>query len=140
MLLFAIFALLDKENQYKNDCINLLRHRYQLLWDGIAMPIVPDIERAAYYCEIDIYEWAMKTHGQDFIDFLEKNFEPVDIVFRLAEKSSIVLLNGGGFAGPEWSVRVSLANLNDEDYSIIGKELGETMQEYVDAWKSTKKG
>lgn len=139
MLLFAIFALLDKENQYKNDCIDLLHHRYKLLWDGIDMPIVPDIERAAYYCEIDIYEWAMKNYGKDFIAFLEKNFEPVDIVFRLAEKSSIVLLNGGGFAGPEWSVRVSLANLNDDDYCIIGKELGETMMEYVDAWKSTKK-
>jgi len=137
MLLFAMFALLDKENQYKNDCIDLLHHRYQLLWDGIDMPIVPDIERAAYYCEIDIYEWAMKNYGKDFIAFLEKNFEPVDIVFRLAEKSSIVLLNGGGFAGPEWSVRVSLANLNDDDYCIIGKELGETMMEYVDAWKNS---
>ncbi|MDR2919751.1 MAG: aspartate 4-decarboxylase [Tannerella sp.] len=140
MLLFAIFALLDKENKYKNDCMKLLHNRYQLLWDGISMPIVPDIERAAYYCEIDIYEWGMKTHGKDFIAFLEKNFEPVDIVFRLAEKSSIVLLNGGGFAGPEWSVRVSLANLDDEDYTAIGKALGETMQEYVDAWESTKKG
>ena len=81
----------------------------------------------------------MKNYGKDFIAFLEKNFEPVDIVFRLAEKSSIVLLNGGGFAGTEWSVRVSLANLEDEDYSIIGKELAETMYDYVEAWESTKK-
>ncbi|WP_036930299.1 aspartate 4-decarboxylase [Prevotella sp. 10(H)] len=139
MLLFASYALLDTENVYKEDCIKLLHHRYQLLWDGMAFPIYPDIERAAYYCTIDIYEWAMKNYGKDFITFLEKNFEPVDIVFRLAEKSSIVLLNGGGFAGPEWSVRVSLANLEDDDYSVIGKELHETMMEYVEAWESTKK-
>ncbi|NDW17494.1 aspartate 4-decarboxylase [Dysgonomonas sp. 216] len=138
MLLFATFALLDKENKYKTDCINLLQHRYTLLWEGINIPVIPDPERAAYYCEIDIHEWAMKNYGKEFVTFLEKNFEPVDIVFRLAEKSSIVLLNGGGFAGPEWSVRVSLANLEDKDYSVIGKELSETMQDYVEAWESTK--
>lgn len=139
MLLFAAFALLDKDNIYKKDCIDLLQHRYSLLWEGINIPLIPDTERAAYYCEIDILEWAMKNYGKDFVAFLEKNFEPVDIVFRLAEKSSIVLLNGGGFAGPEWSVRVSLANLEDKDYSVIGKELSETMQDYVEAWESTKK-
>lgn len=139
MLLFAAFALLDTENKYKKDCIDLLQHRYSLLWEGINIPLTPDPERAAYYCEIDIHEWAMKNYGKEFVQFLEKNFEPVDIVFRLAEKSSIVLLNGGGFAGPEWSVRVSLANLEDEDYSVIGKELSETMQDYVEAWESIKK-
>jgi len=139
MLLFAGFALLDKENNYKKDCIHLLHKRYTLLWEGMNIPIIPDPERAAYYSEIDIQEWALKNYGKEFVDFLEKNFEPVDIVFRLAEKSSIVLLNGGGFAGPEWSVRVSLANLEDADYAIIGKELAETMQEYVEAWQSAVK-
>lgn len=138
MLLFASFALLDKENKYKEDCIKLIRNRYNLLWEGMDFPIYPDIDRAAYYCVIDVQEWALKNYGQEFVDFLEKNFEPVDIVFRLAEKSSIVLLNGGGFAGPEWSVRVSLANLEDEDYTTIGKELHETMNEYLEAWESTK--
>lgn len=136
MMLFAAFALLDKKNKYKEANIALLHHRYKLLWDGMEFPVYPDTERAAYYCTIDIQEWALKNYGQEFMDFLEKNFEPVDILFRLAEKSSIVLLNGGGFAGPEWSVRVSLANLNDQDYSIIGKELHATMLEYVDAWKN----
>jgi aspartate 4-decarboxylase len=40
----------------------------------------------------------------------------LDVVFRLANETSLVLLNGGGFAGPKWSVRVSLANLNEADY------------------------
>lgn len=139
MLLFAAFALSDKENKYKKACIDLIQQRYQILWDGMNFPIYPDKERAAYYCTIDIQEWAVKNYDKGFMEFLEKNFEPVDIVFRLAEKSSVVLLNGGGFAGPEWSVRVSLANLNNEDYATIGKALHETMQEYLDAWESTKK-
>lgn len=136
MMLFAAFALLDKEYNYKKASIDLIQNRYSLLWNGMNIPVVRDPYRAGYYSEIDILEWAMKNYGKEFVSFLEKNFEPVDIVFRLAEKSSIVLLNGGGFAGPEWSVRVSLANLNEEDYKIIGKELAETMQEYVDMWKS----
>ncbi|MCD7971460.1 MAG: aspartate 4-decarboxylase [Candidatus Azobacteroides sp.] len=139
MLLFAGFALLDTGNIYKQNNIDLLHHRYKLLWDGMEFPIYPDPERAAYYCTIDIHEWALKNYGKEFIKFLEKNFEPVDIVFRLAEKSSVVLLNGGGFAGPEWSVRVSLANLDDNAYQIIGSELSHTMMEYVEAWKSTLK-
>ncbi len=138
MMLFASFALTDTDNRYKKVCNELINRRYNLLWEGMKIPVLPDPERAAYYCEIDIQEWALKHYDKDFVDFLTKNFEPVDVVFRLAEKSSVVLLNGGGFAGPEWSVRVSLANLDDEDYKIIGEKLSETMEEYLDAWKNSK--
>ena len=138
MLLFAAFALFDKENQYKKDCIQILQHRYKLFWDGLDNQIVADPQRAAYYCEFDIKGWALKHHGTEFVTFLQDNFEPVDIIFRLAEKSSIVLLDGEGFDGPRWSVRVSLANLEDEDYTTIGIKLSETMNEYVQAWKNNE--
>ncbi|MNH42917.1 Bifunctional aspartate aminotransferase and L-aspartate beta-decarboxylase [compost metagenome] len=78
-------------------------------------------------------------YGDGLGDYLQKNFEPTDILFRLAEKSSIVLLNGGGFDGPEWSIRVSLANLNDDDYVKIGKSLAEIFDTYAEAWKAEKK-
>jgi aspartate 4-decarboxylase len=136
MLLFAAFALLDKQNKYKTDCNAIIQRRYNLLWEGMGVPVRPDPDRAGYYCEIDILEGAVSRHGKEFGEFLKKNFEPVDFLFRLAELSSIVLLNGGGFGGPEWSVRVSLANLEDKDYSRIGQKIAETMQEYVDAWKN----
>ncbi len=135
-MLFAAYAVLDTANVYKEACINLIHNRYHLLWEGLEIPVIADKERAGYYCEIDIHEWAAKNYGKEFVGFLEKNFEPVDIVFRLAEKTAVVLLNGGGFDGPEWSVRVSLANLNDEDYKTIGQNLSEVMSEYVKAWKA----
>lgn len=134
MMLFAAFAVLDTPNSYKKACNQIIQERYKLFWEGLSIPIIPDKERAAYYCEIDIREWALKNYGKDFMKFLEANFEPVDIVFRLAEKTSVVLLNGGGFAGPRWSVRVSLANLENGDYKVIGKHLSEVVQEYVEAW------
>lgn len=135
MMLFAAFALFDKDNDYKKTAIELLRNRYKLLWEGLEWPIVPDPNRASYYCEIDIATWAVKKHGGAFFEWLQKRFEPVDVVFRLAERCSVVLLNGGGFAGPKWSVRVSLANLDEEDYSRIGTIMAHTLDEYVESWK-----
>jgi aspartate 4-decarboxylase len=64
-----------------------------------------------------------------FAAYLEATYEPTDVLFRLAE-SSVVLLNGGGFEGPEWSVRISLANLDDLDYLKIGHHLYAIMEEY----------
>ena len=41
-----------------------------------------------------------------------QHHDPLDIVFGLAARLRHVLLNGSGFDGPPWSVRVSLANLD----------------------------
>jgi aspartate 4-decarboxylase len=45
-------------------------------------------------------------------------------------------MDGGGFGGPKWSIRVSLANLNDEDYAQIGNYMRKSAEEYVTAWKA----
>ena len=54
---------------------------------------------------------------------MKENIHPLDIVFRLAQDHGIVLLNGSGFAAPDWSVRISFANLNDHVYDDIGRAL-----------------
>ena len=41
------------------------------------------------------------------MEYLKKNVHPLDLAFRLAEDHGIVLLNGGGFDAPDWSLRVS---------------------------------
>jgi aspartate 4-decarboxylase len=135
MLLFAGFALLDGKNRYKKACIETVVRRYNLLWEGLNIPVTPDPYRAGYYCEFDVEEWGLKNHGKAFMAWMKQHFEPVDIVFRLAEKCKVVLLNGGGFAGPRWSVRVSLANLDDPAYRVIGRTLSAVLDEYVEAWK-----
>ncbi len=141
MALFAAYASADRLNhkkRYKRACIDLIHTRYDLFWEALGMIPAPDPNRADYYSTFDFREWAILTHGEEFFEWLQKNFEPVDLVFRMAEESSVVLLNGGGFAGPEWSVRVSLANLDNRDYKTIGRILKATLQEYVNAWKATK--
>jgi aspartate 4-decarboxylase len=139
MMLFASFCLLDTKNKYKKLTQDLVNKRLKLLWDGMGIEIVPDAMRAGYYSEIDVMVGATHFYGAELAKWLKDNFEPVDVVFRLAEKTSIVLLNGGGFAGPEWSIRVSLANLPTESYSKIGKGIREILMEYVTAWENSKK-
>ena len=64
-------------------------------------------------------------------------WQPVDPLFRLAEQTSVVLLNGGGFDGPKWSIRVSPANLEDLDYLEIGHHLRAVFRDYHDEWASS---
>jgi aspartate 4-decarboxylase len=58
----------------------------------------------------------------------------------LAEGHGIVLLNGGGFDAPEWSLRVSLANLPDDVYDDIGRGVRTIARGYRDAYEATKGG
>jgi aspartate 4-decarboxylase len=136
MTLFSLFALLDKDDRYKKLTKQIVQRRLQALWAGMNLPLPPDPMRADYYATLDIMVWAEKMHGPRFVEFLKKNYHPFDVLFALAEKFSTVLLNGSGFAGPDWSVRVSLANLPDEAYSKIGEQLTTAVQVAVDAWKA----
>ncbi len=138
MALFSLFALSDAANSYKTLCQLISRRRYAALMDGLGLKAPPDGQRAAYYAELDLMVWAEKTYGPDFARFLKKNYESTDVLFRLAERSGIVLMHGGGFGGPSWSVRVSLANLPEDTYPRIGQLLREAAEGYVKEWKASK--
>lgn len=135
MSLFASFSLLDKEDKYKAKMQELILKRLCALWDSTGFSLVEDPLRAGYYSEIDLLVWAKKSYGEDFATYLEKSYNPLDVVFRLAHETSLVLLNGGGFSGPKWSVRVSLANLNEADYVKIGTSIKQILDEYAKEWK-----
>ncbi|MGP3689424.1 bifunctional aspartate transaminase/aspartate 4-decarboxylase [Streptomyces sp. IBSNAI002] len=138
MSLFSLFDMLEEGQAYKERIREIVHRRLDLLLEGAQMKISEDDKRAAYYIELDLLAEAERVHGTDFAEFLEKNYEPVDPLFRLAEHTSVVLLGGGGFDGPEWSVRVSLANLDDLDYLKIGHHLREIFQDYASEWERSK--
>jgi aspartate 4-decarboxylase len=139
MALFSLFAILDTANSYKTLCQLIVRRRFKALWDGLDLPSPPEEDRASYYAELDLMVWAEKEYGPEFVKFLRKNYECTDVLFRLAEKSGVVLLHGGGFGGPDWSVRVSLANLPEETYPKIGRFLKQAAEGYVKEWKESQK-
>jgi len=140
MCFFSLTHLLDEKDAYKHLTMEICQNRRRLLWKGLGIPVPPeDTMRAWYYVELDFMVWAKEFYGQEFVDYMVENFEPVDFLFRVAEQSSVVLMDGGGFGGPPWSIRVSLANLNDEDYAQIGNYMRKAAEQYVEAWKAEGK-
>lgn len=138
MTLFALMCLLDTENVYKKTMQEMIHSRLDALWDSAGFTLVPDENRVGYYSEIDIMVWGKKFYGEDFCQWLRDTYEPLDIVLRLAKETSVVLLNGSGFAGPDWSVRASLANLTKDDYVAIGKALQSILEGYNKEYLETK--
>ncbi|MRZ80273.1 aspartate 4-decarboxylase [Paeniclostridium sordellii] len=138
MAFFSAFALIDKENSYKKVNMSICKRRQKLFYDALGVKIKKDINDASYYVIFDIMEWATNTYGVEFADFIKTNYKPADVLFKLANNYSIVLLSGHGFYGPEWSVRVSLANLDDECYTFIGNSIKEVLSYYVYTWRKDK--
>ncbi|WP_123054682.1 aspartate 4-decarboxylase [Clostridium sp. JN-1] len=138
MAFFALFALVDKEDRYKNLTKSICHRRQKLLFKGLGLELKEDPFSAAYYTQFDLLEWAEHNYNKEFAEYLKSNYKPIDILMKLAEESSIVLLSGSGFHGPEWSIRISLANLNDESYSKIGEVIHKILENYVEDWKKLK--
>jgi aspartate 4-decarboxylase len=76
-----------------------------------------------------------KPADSNVVRFIKENYHPLDIVYRLAPDHSIVLLNGGGFEAPDWSVRISFANLPADAYENIGRALRAVARSYVEAYR-----
>lgn len=140
MTLFSLFDMLDEGQAYKQRIRAIVHQRLDLLLEGAHMKVSEDPQRAGYYIELDLLAEAERVHGKPFADYLQAAYEPVDALFRLAQQTGVVLLNGGGFEGPQWSVRVSLANLDDLDYLKIGHHLRVIFDDYVQEWKDTQAG
>ncbi len=137
MTLFALFSIIDKRegDKFRENMHLIINRRLHTLWKSMGFTLQPDPLRAGYYSEIDLIVWAKKFYGNDFADYLRLNYSPLDVVYRLATETSLVVLNGGGFDGPEWSIRVSLANLREEDYSTIGECVRGILDSYAERWK-----
>lgn len=138
MTLLAVFALLDRGARYKRLAREVVARRLVALYRGLGAPLPADPLRAGYYAELDLMVWAERHYGTGFAAYLERHHEPVDLLLRLAEQSSIVLMPGAGFAGPRWSVRVSLANLPEAAYARIGDALHGAARAYVREWRTRR--
>lgn len=136
MSLFALHSLMDTEGVYKHEMQELIHDRYYYLWKSLGWPIEPDPLRAGYYAVVDLGLWAQRIYGADFEAWLKAHFASLDIVIRLAKETGIVVMSGPGFDAPDWSIRVSLANLQTTDYIAIGEHIEAMLGEYAETWKA----
>lgn len=134
MTLFSLFSLLDKHDVYKKRCQRICHERLEALFEGLGLHLKKDPLRTAYYQTLDLEAWCREHLGEDFVRFVEAHHDPLDIVFTLARRHGVVLLNGSGFEGPPWSARVSLANLDDTTYPRIGSDLQDVVRRAIDEW------
>src|SRR5712671_7415542 len=138
MTLFSLSELMDQKKDYQKACIGIVKKRVEATIEGLGIEVSENPLFDYYYGLIDFEFWARKYLGEDVVKWMKKNVHPLDIVFRLAEDHGIVLLNGGGFAAPDWSVRISFANLEDHVYDDIGRAVRTIARGYRQAYEADK--
>jgi aspartate 4-decarboxylase len=138
MTLFSLAELCDEKKAYQQACIDILRRRALATIEGLGVEIPPNPLFDWYYGLIDFEFWLRKYGGEDVVTWVKAHIHPLDIVFRLAEDHGIVLLNGGGFDAPNWSVRVSFANLDEDVYADIGRAVRAVARGYVMAFRASQ--
>jgi aspartate 4-decarboxylase len=137
MVLFSLFSLMDTPDSYKAAMKRLIRSRKAALYREIGIaPEADDPNAVDYYTLLDIEALGGKALGPDFVKWVLAEVEPNELLFRLAEDSSVVLLPGRGFGTRHPSGRVSLANLNESDYAKIGRSIRKLFEEYVEKYNA----
>jgi aspartate 4-decarboxylase len=139
MSLFSLAELMDTAKSYQKASKEIVLRRALAMIDGLGLQVAPNPLYDAYYGLVDFEFWARKNIGEEAVQYLKKNVHPLDLAFRLAEDHGIVLLNGGGFDAPDWSLRVSLANLADDVYDDIGRGVRSIARGYRDAFEASKR-
>jgi aspartate 4-decarboxylase len=136
MTLFSLSELMDEKKAYQKACMGICKKRVEATIEGLDIEVGPNQYFDYYYGLIDFEFFARKYLGEDVVKWMKANVHPLDIVFRLAEDHGIVLLNGGGFAAPDWSVRISFANLENHVYDDIGRAVRAIARGYRQAYEA----
>jgi aspartate 4-decarboxylase len=141
MTMFSLAELMDTGKRYQKACMEIVHRRARAMIEGLGLQdqVRPNPMYDAYYGLIDFEFFAKKNLGEEAVEYLKKNVHPLDLAFRLAENHGIVLLNGGGFDAPDWSLRVSLANLPDDVYDDIGRGVRAIARGYRDAFEAAQR-
>jgi aspartate 4-decarboxylase len=137
MVLFSLFSLMDTPDAYKNALKRLIRSRKRALYQEIGLPLDEgDRNQVDYYTLLDMAFLGERAFGREFVEWLFRNVEPSELLFRLAREAHVVLLPGQGFGTKHPSGRVSLANLNESDYRQIGRAVRRLLMEYVERYNT----
>ncbi len=139
MTLFSLYALLDTEDQYKQEVIQICQKRGQLLYNSLSLMMPVEEYNTAYYCEID-FEWLLnKRYGADFKEYIQSSWTMTDIVTKLADEERLMLLKSEAFGSSKWTVRVSLANLDTDSYKEVGERLIAMLDRMHESWTALTK-
>ncbi len=133
MALMALTHLVHaEEDPYILLANETVHARYTALMTALGLPADESAQNAQYYTLVDVLALAENRYGADFALWLKDSRTEIEFLNDLAEKKGVVLMYGPGFSAPEGTVRISLANLNVEDYVEIARRLFELLDDYCD--------
>ncbi len=138
MLFLSLFELMDTENTYKASIHNILRKRADILYESLGCELLHGCHYSYYYVMINLKILALKHFDKTFANYIEKEVSVIEFLLRLAKETATVCLPGEGFAGSPSTFRISLANLDDEEYAEIGKNIRIIIEQYYKEWQAKK--
>lgn len=123
-------------DEYIEMANRIVTERYDALVNELGIEPDHHSANAEYYILIDINKLVRDMYGSEFEEWKKENITDLTFLEDLARRKGVVLMYGEGFDAPEGTVRVSLANLNKEDYIEIGKRIKELLDEYYEAYRA----
>ena len=130
MCLLSLFELIDTEGVYKKSIRSILNKRIKNLYAHLGITPAVGENKTHYYALLNLKKVADKKYGAEF----SRHFDSEDMIYKfllaLAKEKAVVCLPGKGFAGPASSIRVSLANLDDDAYTAISKAIDFVMKKF----------
>jgi aspartate 4-decarboxylase len=131
LALFALHALLGRGAGYRDLARSVVHERHAALYAALGIPAPGGPLHTDYYATVDLLALARSMHGAGAAARLARSRHPLDFVFDLAREYATVVLPGAGFDAPDWSIRISLANLPAAAYREIGGSLRALLAHYL---------
>ena len=142
MTLFSLSELMDDKKLYQKACMEICHHRVAACWkDCRSTSTQSELRRLLrdHRFRVLAAQICRRGHGE----LAEEERSSARPRLQAGRGPRMVLLNGGGFDAPNWSVRVSFANLPDDIYDDIGRAVRAVARGYVESlsgtgWKSRR--
>lgn len=135
MDIMALSHTTYEEDEYIKTVNAIINERYCALMNALGLKADTANDNARYYALIDINALICDKYGEEFAKWREDNISDIDFLNDLARKKGVVLMYGPGFDAPKGNVRISLANLNTEDYVQIASRIMELLDEYYEEFE-----
>ena len=130
--IYLYYFMHDSSSHYKKQIQTILENRMNLLYKNLNTTIAMLPTSTNYYNLIDIPQVTQNLYGKRARDHIVDNYEYLEFLFHLAKVYHVVLLPGAGFGSTPWRIRISLANLADQDYTKIGTALKLCIKDFVE--------
>ncbi len=131
MSLIALTNLVEGgKDPYIEQSNELVRQRYITLMSELHLEADASDENASYYTLINVNDLIKRNYDEKFASWKIANKTDIQFLNDLAKKKGVVLMYGPGFDAQPGTVRISLANNNEEDYKELARRLFELLDEY----------